>query len=103
MHFLNETIETLLKTFMIKHNKSSPYHPRANDTVEAFNKILEKGLTKVMSTNMNKWDERILTTLWVYRKTVKILYKKTLFQLVYGREAVVPTEFILPSISYLKP
>jgi len=51
MHFLSETIETLLKTFMVQHNKSSSYHPQANSAVEAFNKILEKGLMKVISAN----------------------------------------------------
>ena len=29
-HFLNETIEYLLKEFMIIHKKSAPYHPQAN-------------------------------------------------------------------------
>lgn len=37
-------------------------------------------------------------TLWEYRKTVKRLYEKIPFQLVYGREAVVPAKFILPSM-----
>lgn len=87
---MNETIETLLRTFMIHHNKSIPYHPQANEVVEAFNKILEKGLTKVVSANRDDWDEIIPATLWVYRTIVKRIHKKTSFQLVYGREVVVP-------------
>lgn len=97
-HFLNETIESLLKTFMVQHNKSHPYHPQANSVVEAFNKILEKGLTKFVSTNRDDWDEIIPATLWAYRMIVKRLHKKTPFQLVYVREAVIPAEFILPNM-----
>lgn len=44
-NFLNETIESLLKTFMVQHKKSNLYHPQANHAVETFNKILEKWLT----------------------------------------------------------
>ena len=97
-HFINETIEDLLKNFMIQHKKSSPYHPQTNGTVEAFNKILEKGLKNIISANRDDWNERIPTTLWVYRTTVKRLHKKTSFKLVYRKEAVMPVEFIIPSI-----
>ena len=85
---------------MIQHHKSSPYHPQANGTVEAFNKILEKGLTKVCCTNREDWDDRVPVVLWAYRTNTKKLHRYTLFQLVYGREAVVPTKFITPS-SYI--
>jgi hypothetical protein len=36
--------------------------------------------------------------LWAYRTTTNKIHRYTLFQLVYGKEAVVPAEFITPSL-----
>lgn len=46
-HFLNETISTLTKYFMVYHQKIPLYHPQENWMVEAFNMILERMLTNV--------------------------------------------------------
>jgi transposase InsO family protein len=50
-HFINKTFESLSKEFAVHHQKSMPYHPQTNGTVEEFNKILETMMMKICSVN----------------------------------------------------
>jgi hypothetical protein len=52
-HFINNTIKAMNEEFEVYHLKSTPYHPQANGTIEAFNKILDTSLINIsMSTEM---------------------------------------------------
>lgn len=97
-HVVNETITKLTKVFHIHHIKRTSYHMQVNGIVEAFNKILEHALTKVFNVKRDDWHLRVSTVLWSYRTTCKKLTRHTPFKLVHGQEAIVPMEFLVPSL-----
>ena len=66
--------------------------------MEEFNKVLEHVLTKVCNANRDVWDLNIPVVFWAYRTTCKRLTGKKPFKLVYGKEAIMPMEYIVPSL-----
>ena len=90
---MNRTIKTLTDQFEIDHRRSTTYHPQSNGAIEAFNKKLTKGLTKICNIDKDEWDEKIPAVLWAYRTIYKCSTDQTPFRLVYGQEVVVPLHF----------
>ncbi len=50
-HFINKTIEILVKEFIISHHKSTTYYPQWNGQVELINKTSGRILTKLVNAN----------------------------------------------------
>ena len=48
-HFNNKLAKSLMEEFQIKHNFSTPYHPKTNGLIERFNKTLCESLAKLNS------------------------------------------------------
>ena len=95
-HFVHRMVKVLIEELHIQHKRSTPYHPQENGIVEAFNKILEIVLTKVCNDNCDDQDLKIATFLWACHTTCKWLTGQTPFKLVYGKQGVMPMEYIVP-------
>ncbi|XP_066167022.1 uncharacterized protein [Oryza sativa Japonica Group] len=80
---------------------ASPAHPKSNGQVERANAEILKGLkTKtynVLKKHGDSWLEELPTVLWENRTTPSRATGETPFFLVYGAEAVLPSELSLGS------
>ena len=102
VHFVNEVIEFLLAEFMVIHRRSAPYHPQANGQAESTNKTITTTLTKVVEGNRTDWEIKLHSILWAYRTAYKTSIGTTPFNLVYGLNAILPIEFLIPTLRVAK-
>eukprot|EP00253_Pinus_taeda_P032465 PITA_32465 len=79
--------------YKIKHRKSTPYHLQENGQVESTNKVLGNIMTKTVQMNRKDWSEKLRDALWAYRITWKNTTGFSPYQLVYGKEVLLPIEF----------
>ncbi|KAL3683144.1 hypothetical protein R1sor_001166 [Riccia sorocarpa] len=100
-HFVNDAVAELAEAYGIEHRRSTPYHPQTNGQVERTNGILVNVLKKTVALNPTDWDRKLIGALWAYRTTYKVITGHTPFQLVYGQEAILPVEFLIPTLRVL--
>ena len=101
-HFLNEVIHYLLDEFLVIHRKSAPYHPQANGQAESTNKILCTVLTKIVDNSRSEWEMKLHAAIWAYRVAFKTAIGTTPFNLVFGLDAILPIEFLIPTLRVAK-
>ncbi|KAK9050558.1 hypothetical protein SSX86_029875 [Deinandra increscens subsp. villosa] len=81
----------------IKMITSTPVHPQANGQAESSNKIIINNLKKRLKEKKGRWAEELPLALWADRTTSKNATGQTPYSLVFGTEAVIPTEMVIPT------
>uniref|UniRef100_A0AAV2LJY7 Integrase catalytic domain-containing protein n=1 Tax=Knipowitschia caucasica TaxID=637954 RepID=A0AAV2LJY7_KNICA len=71
---------------------TAAYHPQTNGLDEKTNHNIKRALMKLVNEQQNNWDTFLDATLFSLRSKVHTSTKHTPFQLMYGREAVFPSE-----------
>jgi len=93
LKFTSNMIEKITDEYKIKHRKSTPYHPQANGQVESTNRVIERILTKNMHLHRRDWVEILPEALWAYRITWRNTTGHTPYELVHGKQVLLPIEF----------
>jgi transposase InsO family protein len=91
--FTSNLVKALIEQYIIKHKKSSPYHPQENGQVGSTNKVIEAILTNIVQLHHKDWVDRFPEALWAYRTTWRNTTCHTPYELVYGEKLLLPIEF----------
>ncbi|CAA7027871.1 unnamed protein product [Microthlaspi erraticum] len=96
--FTSNNFKNYCITWGIKLSFATPRHPQSNGQAESSNKTIIQMLKKRLESAKGKWVEELPGVLWAYRTTSKIATGETPYSLVYGMEAVVPSEVTVKTI-----
>jgi hypothetical protein len=100
--FKAEPLVKFCEKYGIQLVHSTPYYPQGNGLAKSSNKILVKIIKKLLDDNKKAWDSKLKFTLWADRVTTKRSLGISPFQLVYGIEAIFPTQLALPMEKFLQ-
>jgi hypothetical protein len=87
-HFLNDVIVDLTTKYLIKHQKTTPYNPKANVLMERANGIVGKILNKMVSVHKTDWDRKLPLPVHAYNTTEKSTIGQSPYFLVFGQTAI---------------
>ena len=81
----------------IKLHYSTNYYPQGNGLAESTNKNLIRILMKTVIENQRNWHTTLPNALWEDRVTRKNSLGVSPYTLVYGKEAILSPNILLPS------
>ena len=90
-NFLSKLMDALFKLLKVKKINTTAYHPQTDGLVERFHQTLMDMLSKVTGDQPQDWDLHLPFVLFAYWTTQQESTRTTPFQLLYGREAEMPT------------
>ncbi|XP_062100745.1 uncharacterized protein LOC133806667 [Humulus lupulus] len=96
--FQNAKVQELYDTYKIKLSFASVTYPQGNGQAEASNKVIFANIKKNLEDKKGAWVEELSKVLWAYRTTKRSSTGESPYAMVYGTEAVIPTEVGPPTL-----
>ena len=90
--FIADLNARVLKLLQTNHATTVAYHPQANGAVERQNHVLADMLSMYVSSDHRDWDEVVAAITFAYNTSRHESTRHTPFYLLYGREAMTPTD-----------
>ena len=95
--FVNKVNEELFLLTGSDHRISSAYHPQTNGLDERMNQTLSGVLVKFVNDSQDDWDIHLKSVLFAYRTSRNDSTKFTPYELMFGREPMLPIELEIRS------
>ncbi|XP_071695145.1 uncharacterized protein [Rutidosis leptorrhynchoides] len=83
--------------FPVVQKFTSVAHPQANGLCEVTNRDIVSAIKKWLYEKRTGWVDELHNVLWAHHTTFKKSTGETPFSLVYGSEAVIPAEILVPT------
>lgn len=93
--------KSLLEDYRVKRILVSAYHPQANGLVERGHDAIVNSLSKYCSQQQGKWVDYLPLALWADRISVRRSTGHSAFELLYGRDCLLPVELSVASWSMI--
>jgi len=90
----------LKRGFKLKY--STNYYQQGNGLAKSTNKNLIRIIKQTIDQNHRNWHKSLMYALWVDRITQKTSIGTSPFNLVYGKEVVLPTNLAIPSLALIQ-
>lgn len=78
------------------HQATTGYQPQANGQIERLHRWLNATLAVLAKDNVNDWDLKLQTALFAYRVSAHKITGFSLYQLMYGRDPILPSTLWIP-------
>ena len=102
-NFISKLMKAVNEYWGIKQSFTTPYHPQCDGMVERFNRTLATMISTLIEQSRRNWDDLLPYVLYAYRTAVHSSTKETPFYLMFGRDAISPTDLLwseLPETRY---
>ncbi|XP_062080706.1 uncharacterized protein LOC133785493 [Humulus lupulus] len=96
--FQNAKLQELCDTYKIKLSFASITYPQGNTQAEVSNKLIFANIKKNLEDKKGTWVDELPKVLWAYRMTKRTSTGESPYAMVYGTEAIIPTEVGLPTL-----
>lgn len=91
--YKNEIFRTMCKLLNIEHKFSTAYHPQTIGSLERNHRCLNEYLRHFINDQQDDWDNQLIYYTFTYNTTPHSEHLFTPFELIFGKQARLPTHF----------
>ena len=98
-HFTLTMMNELIKQIGATHLYSTPYHPQTNGQIERYNSTMDAKIGTLSNARKTDWDEQLPFVTFNYNTSMHSSTKQVPFQMMYGRNPVLPFDYQDPNVT----